>query len=225
MTENGVSTHELEWTTLRSEAETFITSIDKFAVSVGLDTSGLEIDHIGLRVANPENVGKLAEKLDRESIGRTHLSKAVVNGRPIMIYELSSPIKIGEHTIPCVELPYPSNNHDFPRDGWEHAEFVIPSEASSGDEFLKEFREMFPSYNGDLKVDSPKVEGEQLANPTIIIRNPEDKMQCIKFHPRPIKEIVLTKKSNFTGRGGEIRTHDLPLPKRTLYQLSHTPLT
>lgn len=44
-----------------------------------------------------------------------------------------------------------------------------------------------------------------------------------KYRLKPPFDILLKDPKEPFSRGGEIRTHDLSLPKRALYQLSHTP--
>ncbi|MEK7497612.1 MAG: VOC family protein [Patescibacteria group bacterium] len=175
------------WQQLRSKAPLFVESAIGFANEIGLNVSDLKIDHIGLRYSKPEDVDFLKKALD---LSGTNISTAVVNGRPISIYKLIKPIEAGNYQIPCVELPFPAKEHNYPEDGWEHVEFVLPNPNMGLEE---NFKARYPNFKGDYKIDEPKVEGEQLPNPTIILKHPTNKMLTLKFHGNSIEEVVRSK--------------------------------
>lgn len=179
----------LRWHEIKDGAPNFVAGIVNFASQLGLHINGLEVDHIGLRIANTQQVDILRANLDQSSLDHKPLSEATVNGRPILIYKLQQPLQTGDFQIPCIELPYPAQKHDYPDDGWEHLEVVLPGEGT----IEEKFRKRFPNFTGTYELSSPKVDTEQLPNETIVIKNPKNKMQCIKFHGYPIEKIVTSK--------------------------------
>jgi len=178
---------EIFWQELRLKSISFGERVVDFARELGLNIDNLQIDHMGMRFANPEDVDFLRQGLNK--VGGK-ISEAIVNGRPILIYKLNRPLSVDNFEIPCVELPYPAQKHDFPSDGWEHLEFVLPD---SGSDIEKTFKSRYPKFKGDYKIDEPKVEGEQLPNPTIILKHPTNKMLTLKFHGHSIEEVVRSK--------------------------------
>jgi predicted metalloenzyme YecM len=151
----------------------------------------LQADHLGLRFKNIETIENLKKELGK--VGKM-ISSAVVNGRKIFIFELNNPLIFGDWHIPCIELPYPKEKQEY-ADGWEHIEFVIPSNASSLENFKKDFMSFLPLLNIDKLIEEdqysesvPKVEIVQLPNPSILLNKSLN--LTIKFHPKPIKDIV-----------------------------------
>lgn len=170
----------------------FLDKVFSFTTELGIDVSRLNIDHAALRFRDPNKVDQLSEELKTDS---KVIGEAVVNGRKIYIFKLNQPITYGQYLIPCIELPYPAHDHDYPNDGWEHVEFVLPTQDINGLELA--FRHYFPSLTEDImrtygyKLSIPKVEGEQLLNPTIALT--KSKMLSIKFHPNSIEKVVSSK--------------------------------
>jgi predicted metalloenzyme YecM len=120
------------------------------------------------------------------------LSAAIVNGRAIYIFELSTPVRVGNWDIPCVELPMPKVNHAY-LDGWEHIEFVLPGTENKPIEVL--FAETFPRIlieelksRGVCSISTPQVSGEQLSNETLELKASNG--VSLKFHRWGIKEVV-----------------------------------
>lgn len=175
------------WQDLRSKAPLFVEKAVDFANEIGLNVEGLQIDHLGMRFANSEDVNFIRKSL---SWFGNNISTAIVNGRLIAIYKLIGPIEAKGFKIPCIEVPYPAKEHKYPEDGWEHLEFVLPGK---GTDIEKIFKEKFPNFKGDYGVDEPRVEGEQLPNPTVVIKHPINKMLTLKFHRHSIEEVVRSK--------------------------------
>lgn len=152
----------------------------------------LQADHLGLRFENVEQIENIKSELLKE--GKI-ISSAVVNGREILIFEMTKPIEFDKWQVECIELPYPKPNQEY-MDGWEHVEFVIPSDANTMEEFREDFKDYF-SENYDLisredySESVPQAESDQLPNPSIVLR--KDKNITIKFHPRSIKRVVSEK--------------------------------
>lgn len=83
-------------------------------------------------------------------------------------------------------MPYPRTDHNYPSDGWEHVEVVLP-----GDQDIEsKFKLCFPNFSGDYKIALPETNSRELMNETLVVKNPENIMQCVKFHSNAIGEII-----------------------------------
>ncbi|CAM2777144.1 VOC family protein [Vibrio rarus] len=166
----------------------FAYHIERLGQELGLDLTQYQADHIALRI-NDYDLAVLAHQAWLEHA--TTLSEANINGRPIVVMAFNTPIKVGAWSIECLELPYPAAGKTYPKQDWEHIEFVIPSAKELADEYLHDLLQRLPSFNpsGDckMKLSSPKGEGERLANPTIAFKK---EGVCIKLHPHSLKRIV-----------------------------------
>lgn len=97
--------------------------------------------------------------------------------------------------VDVIELPFPKNKQ-YPQETWEHIEIVMPLLSHESVEdwvnricntFLwKELTQL------TMKVSEPKVEGEQLPNPSIAVSfvDKTENHVCIKLHPYTIKKIL-----------------------------------
>jgi predicted metalloenzyme YecM len=169
-----------------ADIETYLKELGAFE-----GTLGLRADHAGLRIKNPEDVERLKEELAER--GRC-ISSAIVNGREILLYELAEPLAIGPWRASCIELPYPKANHAY-EDGFEHVEFVIPSAAETLEDMRAALLERFPHLDlptlaaqGEYEESLPASEDDQLPNPSLAFE--KRRGLAVKFHPRPIQEIV-----------------------------------
>lgn len=179
--------------TLLSDLPRFWGDILMLANELGIDTPALVADHIAMRI-NDLNVAKLVHQ-EWLTQGK-QISKALINGRPIIVIEFEQPLVIDGHHIECLELPYPSDKA-YPNEGWEHVEFVVPSSAQTAHEFVEEVKAVFPQLSGNwdslaekgikVKLSSPQGEGERLANPTVAFKK---NGVCIKLHPHSLKEVI-----------------------------------
>jgi uncharacterized protein len=158
----------------------FLDKVFAYTRELGLDVSGLELDHIALRYKNSADVDRLASELKHVS---TVISDAVVNGRIIYIFKLHKPLEYKDYQIPCIELPYPMDNHKYPEDGWEHVEFVIETDEAN---FEQVFNQRFPGQTYELH--TPNVEGEQLSNSSVVLKKYTG--LSVKFHPNSIEKVV-----------------------------------
>nr|WP_192825506.1 VOC family protein [Shewanella sp. HN-41] len=157
----------------------------------------LECDHVALRVNSVASADALRQAFCQ--LGHI-ISDNQINGRCILIIELNTPLTLGEFSIPCVELPYPSDKL-YPQEGWEHIELVIPSQAQDCEILSQDLRllcpRLTPLLSGEplsdpsepvhIKMSSPKGEKERLANPTIAFKYQD---VCIKVHPHGIKAVI-----------------------------------
>lgn len=189
----SLSSHSLFPTALLAELPRFWGDILTLADELGIDTQPLVVDHIAIRI-NELDVAKTAHQ-EWLTQGR-QISNAMINGRPIIVIEFDKPLQIENHSIECLELPYPSDK-TYPNEGWEHVEFVVPSSAQSAPQFVEEVKAAFPQLAanwdnlGDkgikVKLSSPQGEGERLANPTVAFKT---NGVCIKLHPHTLKEVI-----------------------------------
>ncbi|OEF24044.1 VOC family protein [Vibrio rumoiensis] len=184
---------------LRSQFVDFWHQIEQFAQILGIETKTLIADHIAMRI----NDWALTEQVHQAWLDEgKQLSNAMINGRPIIVIELTKPLIIKNQKIDCLELPYPSDK-TYPQQGWEHVEFVVESAANSVDEFVEDVKRVFPKLAQcwdqlgkqgiKVKLSSPKGEGERLANPTVAFKKDG---RCIKLHPHTLKTVIASEQSN-----------------------------
>lgn len=184
--------------TLLADLPRFWRGILTLADELGIDIQPLVADHIAMRI-NELDVAKNAhqEWLTQGS----QISNAMINGRPIIVIEFDKPLQIENHSIECLELPYP-NDKTYPNQGWEHVEFVMPSFAQTAPQFVEEVKAAFPQLEANwdslaekgikVKLSSPQGEGERLANPTVAFKK---NGVCIKLHPHTLKEVIASEQA------------------------------
>lgn len=170
----------------------FEQKIQQLAQLMEIDLSQYEIDHIALRTNQLSTTQDWQQLLTKCG---TILSQNVVNGRLIYLFELDSPLLFLQQKVKVIELPYPKNKQ-YPHQGWEHIEIVMPFLAQeSVPNWLERIQQQFlwnQSPQLRVKVSEPKVEGEQLANPSIAVSLTDNSNNhcCIKVHPYSIKHII-----------------------------------
>jgi predicted metalloenzyme YecM len=181
----------LTLSSLQKQWPDFSRNIINFLEELGLTHLGLECDHTALRV----NTAYVADALSKEFCANgTIISNNMINGRPILIIELNTPLQLANLSIDCIELPYPGSKQ-YPNEGWEHIELILPCKATSCNELTQALIEKVPhladiiANKTDIKVklSSPSGEHERLANPTIAFK--KDNI-CIKIHPHGIKKVI-----------------------------------
>lgn len=180
--------------------------------TLGLADKALVCDHVALRVNSIASADALRDAFS--CVGKI-ISDNIINGRTILIIELDTPLTLGQFSIACVELPYPSDKV-YPQEGWEHIELVIDSKATECDTLSQDLLALCPklsallpseqaaepvlSSSPDLssqglaslagikvKMSTPKGDKERLANPTIAFKRDD---VCIKVHPHGIKAVI-----------------------------------
>ncbi|MFZ7130068.1 VOC family protein [Avibacterium avium] len=175
------------------EFRNFEQNIVQLAEKMALPLQDYVIDHLAVRV-NSEQLAQrwLSELLKCGKI----LSDNFVNGRKIYLIQLDTPLMFANQQVQIVELPFPKNKH-YPQEGWEHIEVIIPFLPNENvEQWIVRINLLFLWNQSSIlkvKVSTPKVEGEVLANPSIavsFIDNRKNKT-CIKVHPYHIKSIVL----------------------------------
>ncbi|MGF1724145.1 VOC family protein [Photobacterium nomapromontoriensis] len=172
---------------------TFIAKIEGLASELGLTLADYQADHIALRV----NDWELAEQLHLAWLAYgDEWSNNTINGRPIVVIGFHQPLQIGAWTIEALELPYPGDKQ-YPHEGWEHVEFVIPSQVTETDALKVVLNDTFPAlamkWDGfteqgvKVKASCPSGDKERLANPTYAFKK---NGVCIKLHPCSLKAVI-----------------------------------
>ncbi len=185
--------------------------------TLDLADKALVCDHVALRVNSIASADALRDAFS--CVGKI-ISDNIINGRTILIIELDTPLTLGQFSIACVELPYPSDKV-YPQEGWEHIELVIDSKATECDTLSQDLLALCPKlsallpseqaaepvqlYSQDLssqglaslagikiKMSSPKGDKERLANPTIAFKRDD---VCIKVHPHGIKAVIASEQT------------------------------
>ncbi|MEI8614349.1 VOC family protein [Shewanella sp. PP-He15 brown] len=185
--------------------------------TLGLADKALVCDHVALRVNSIASADALRDTFSR--VGKI-ISDNIINGRTILIIELDTPLTLGQFSIACVELPYPSDKV-YPQEGWEHIELVIDSKATECDTLSQDLLALCPKLSAllppeqaaepvlsrspdlssqgiaslagiKIKMSSPKGDKERLANPTIAFKRDD---VCIKVHPHGIKAVIASEQT------------------------------
>lgn len=192
---------ELDHEQLMASWPLFCAELTPFLQELGLDNLNLEIDHTALRVNHREAAEQLSRQFAQDG---TIISRNIINGRPIEVIELNTPLIFGQQYIQCVELPYPTEKR-YPIEGWEHIELVLDCGAKTCDELVEALAERVPSITqiiddaqqglGDIKIklSSPKGEHERLPNPTIAFKRGN---LCVKVHPQGIKAVIASEQAS-----------------------------
>ncbi|WP_150539840.1 VOC family protein [Actinobacillus vicugnae] len=177
----------------------FQQKIQQIAQLAMLDLNQFKIDHLAVRMNDWQTAENWKEILLEHG---QLLKQSEVNGRPITLIKLNQPISFLGQAVSIIELPFPKDKV-YPQQGWEHIEIVHPMQQNETVEqwaqrSLKQFH-LSINANLSIKISQPKVEGEQLPNPSIAITvknatycNP----YCLKLHPYDINEVIRSE-SNF----------------------------
>ncbi|SHO55914.1 VOC family protein [Vibrio quintilis] len=174
----------------------FTDKISQLCELLDMDLTELEIDHIAMRINDLDTTQAVHQVWMRQ--GQV-ISESLIHGRPIIVIELTQPLKLGQWQTKYLELPYPAEGKHYPVEGWEHVEFVIPSTALTADVFFAELCRKFPrmkdnakKHHIQIKQSSPQAEGERLVNPTIAFKWNH---VCIKLHPNSLKDVIASEQS------------------------------
>lgn len=170
----------------------FEQDIAVLAAKIGIELSNYQIDHIALRVNSIEKAQEWLAHLQK--CGQI-LSCNEVNERPIYLIELNAPLILCHQAVSVIELPYPKRKI-YPMEGWEHIEIVSPFLLN---ESIIEWRnrlirqlKLNQCVGLNIKISEPKVEGEQLPNPSIAVSlfDAQRCVCCVKLHPFDIKTVI-----------------------------------
>lgn len=165
---------------------TFEQKLQRLLARLELSLTDYHADHISVRCFQHATAERW--RLGLAKCGEL-ISEKEINGRPICLFGLNEPLRVGEWTIDCVELPYPGNRL-YPHEGWEHVEWVVPS--ANGDDFHQTALALFSDEillmpQLKLKFSNPTGEGESLPNPTLAVT---EEGVTIKLHPYSIRDVV-----------------------------------
>ncbi|MEZ8142208.1 hypothetical protein A1OK_02380 [Enterovibrio norvegicus FF-454] len=196
-TNTEISMSALTVDQLFSSLDSFSLRIDVLLEMLGIDLASYEADHIALRV----NEVDLALQLHQAWLAYgDEISVNTINGRPIVVIKVHDSVSFGQWKTHCVELPYPSEK-TYPEEGWEHAEWVIPSDAVTPEALLDDVFCLFPELKArwetlsemgvKVKLSSPSGEGERLANPTVAFKA---NGVCVKLHPVSLEQVIESEK-------------------------------
>ena len=167
----------------------FSADVMAFAARLGLQTSGLLVDHISLRCNETATAERWRSGLEQSAV---LLSENIINGRTICLYKLPEPLTVGCWQVSVIELPWPGMRR-FPREGWEHIEVVLSGEPETLNAralaLLSDEGLAAPDIS--VKTSSPSGERERLPNPTLAVT---DGSTTIKFHPWSIEDIVASER-------------------------------
>lgn len=170
---------------LANDMPYFLHSLDDLAARLGLDLAQLEVDHIALRCHQNSTAERWKSGFMQHG---TLFSEKEINGRPVALFELTTPLSVGPWQISVVELPWPGLRL-YRHEGWEHVEVVLrgdPDQLSARALALCSDQGLIqPGIS--IKSSAPKGAGERLPNPTLAI---SDGTVTIKFHPWSLKEVV-----------------------------------
>lgn len=176
---------------LNQDLPRFIEQLEALATRLGLKLAQLEIDHIAVRCHQSET----AERWERGLLKAGQLfSTNNINGRQISLFLLTTPLQILNQQIDMIELPWPGKRH-WPREGWEHIEVVLRGEEQQlYQRAMALFSDQALQQPGiSVKTSHPRGESERLANPTLAVT---DGKITIKFHPRSLREIVMSERGD-----------------------------
>ncbi|MBY5991293.1 VOC family protein [Ferrimonas balearica] len=183
----------MNYDTLMASLPDFAEKASQLADRLGLLRAGLVADHIALRITERAD----AEALKTAFLERgTLLSDKAINGRPILLIQLHTPIQVGPWAIELVELPFPDGKKR--RDGWEHVELVLPCDATDKHQMLEAVKGIpamiakWPVLKDgtlgiEIKTSCPKGDDEPLSNPTVAFRH---EGITVKVHPHDMRDIL-----------------------------------
>lgn len=154
---------------------TFVEKILNELREIGFQLNDNFIDHVCFRVQTEEEYKFYKNEFFK--IGEL-LSEASISGRPICTYKLFQPIKVGNKSIPCIEIPAPKASKVYAT-GLEHLEIVI-------DESFESLSSKFPNQKWDW-AGARKEKNPELA---ILL---SDSLSA-KFHHQSLEEVIRLEK-------------------------------
>ncbi len=179
-------------TELLNEFHTFEKKIIDLSYIMQIVLKDYQIDHIAIRVNQLKKAQEWLAVLVKHG---EVISDNVVNGRPIYIVKLNQPIIIANQKVSVMELPFPKGKI-YSVEGWEHIEIVMPFiENEITPQWSERISKTFLWDKNDklkVKISEPKVEGEQLPNPSIAVSlvDSTENHTCIKVHPYTLEKVI-----------------------------------
>ncbi len=107
--------------------------------NVGLDVSGLKLDHIAYQASSKLDYDNTKIKFNK--LGR-EVNEEVIGGRRVSIFELSKPLIYKEHEILVLEL-IEDKNGQVCESALQHAEFIYPKS-------FENLINKYPNINWDI---------------------------------------------------------------------------
>lgn len=189
---------------MQAQLPEFERKIRAFLAVLGIDLNASQIDHLALRI-NDELLAQAAHSAWLE-LGKEK-SCAWVNGRPIVVIELLQAWLFLGQPVSVIELPYPAKGKHYPQQGWEHIECVVPSKATTLDEFIEDVWQAFPllkEHRASLeqqgvvyKFSAPKM--DHILDDTTVLTNPSVALKwqgvTLKFHPHTLLDVLESEQS------------------------------
>ena len=171
----------------------FLDAVHSHLCAGGLDPIArkLQIDHICYRTETKAEYVHVKAQLVPE-FGEC-IQESMIDGRPIAIIRLHSPIVHQGYSVACVELPCPKLSSPY-RSGLEHAEIVVGTEQDGCtstevlNEFLVELRSL--GFVVDTKGLSQRLNANVSLSFDLQGHHAVDRVITVKFHQRPIDEVV-----------------------------------
>ncbi|CAM3845635.1 hypothetical protein VA7868_04068 [Vibrio aerogenes CECT 7868] len=194
--QNGLTEKRLTPELMYADIPGFMNQIFQLCALLELDLTAYEMDHIAMRLNDIDQARAAHQAWKKRGLV---ISESLIHGRPIIVIELFQPVNLGHWQTGYLELPYPVEGKSYPVEGWEHVEFVIPSKASSAEDFYAELCQKFPQIEENtgkhqikVKLSSPQGEDERLANPTVAFKW---KNVCVKLHPHSLKDVISSERN------------------------------
>lgn len=153
--------------------ETFFTKINEKDV----DVSTLYLDHLAYQASSSQDYED--KKVEFAEIAKL-VNEAIVGGRRVGIFKLTSLIKYQKRKIPTIEIIEPKQDQ-IVKSSWEHAEFVL---TDSYEEFMKKYP--------NLEWDTSSMHRHDYSHLKLKL---SDNMQ-VKFHDSDILDIVEAEKKD-----------------------------
>jgi uncharacterized protein len=160
---------------IQEEVNKFLDDFLERLEKVGVNVSGLEMDHIAYKTSSVDEYDVMKPKFLK--VGE-QVHENMVRERRVGIFKLDQPLRYKNYSIPAVELIAPKPG-EIIKSGWEHAEIVLK-------ESYESFMDKYPNLNWDTSVMNSDLFS------MIKLKLGED-MQA-KFHLMPILEIIKQEK-------------------------------
>ncbi|MBT0722932.1 VOC family protein [Rosenbergiella sp. S61] len=170
---------------LADDLSHFEQQLSSFTQQLGLALTDLTIDHISLRCHQNQTAERWAKVLSQQG---SCFSEAVIGGRPIHLYRLHQPLRVLNHHIAIIELPWPGEKR-YRHEGWEHIEIVLPGAPEQIGQramaLIDDRGLVIPGIS--VKTRRPEAKVGALDNTTLAITNGEI---TLNFHTYPIDDVV-----------------------------------
>src|SRR5262245_29489861 len=103
------------------EIKNFLQDFIKEINAIGIDVSGLQIDHIAYSTANSSEYDNLVTLFKKRG---ALMGEPIIGGRRVGVFKFNEPLSWEGHAINSMELIEPKTGEET-ISGWEHAEFLV----------------------------------------------------------------------------------------------------